>query len=323
MGEIRRTYQQNISLPSFVRGSCVACNGPIVLNAFALYENNDVHTCHECGAKAPRRRLVRQALANLDVLIWSLFASDLYIQDQVTLNSDDYAVYDLTPLQQVKWHHAEAFPNAISGQRYLANPIFIANTGILAIQDTQAQSPDPNEASESFSQEVTAFWWRFGLRDREAVPAWRQSLQGAATLVYTNPSAALVLIAAGFESFFIETMRIGWLESGLEPAGFERLNRRNLPISNLIEWLSAAVGKRILPNNTALYERWRTLVNQRRNDVVHRAIVHFTPDQARESMAAALECVEFIDDCGLVRPHAYYRRSETQSVNSTADLQEA
>ena len=129
---------------------------------------------------------------------------------------------------------------------------------------------------------------------------------GAATLIDTHPSAAIVLVAAGFEAFFNETMRIAWRERELDTAAFDRLNARNLPISSLIEWLPSAVGRPTLRDAPGLNPRWEELVNRRRNAVVHQANVYFNSDEAKESMRAALECIAFIHPAAFVRPHAYY-----------------
>ena len=127
----------------------------------------------------------------------------------------------------------------------------------------------------------------------------------AALMIESNPSAALVLIAAGFEAFFLETMRINWKEKGLRMSSFGRIRKQ--AISGLIDWLPGAVGLRSLsdgPDN--LEAQWKSLVNERRNDVVHRANVHFTSAQARESFGCAIRCISFIDELGIFRPHVYF-----------------
>lgn len=305
-----------------MRGACLACGTDIAIDSSVNFANNDVHACLNCGAQAPRQRVIRQSLAKLDALTWSLFGSDLYISDQFRLDPSDYAQYNMAALEQVKWHHQEAYPAYGSGSRYIAQTLFLGALGFVSLQDTvrsEGEDGTTPRTEEAAPEPVEVFWWRFGLQNREAVPAWRQSLHGAATLVQTNPSAALVLIASGFESFFIETMRIAWLESQMDASAFQRLNRRNLPISNLVGWLPATVKMPSLPSDNALYERWRRLVNERRNSVVHRAVVHFTPDEARESMLAALECIEFIDATALVRPHAYYNRPDAPPVDDAPE----
>lgn len=297
-------YQWASSLPNFSYGRCPPCQSAVTLNFNALFSDDDIVSCGQCGANTPRRALILEALSVIDTLTWSLFSSNMYIWDQVNVSPGDYVSYDLRGLIVAKWQHHEARPNASSGQRYVAEVYFAESLAFLYVTDTQPSTPQGDETVP----EVEATWYRFGLQQAGAVPAWRQSLFGAATLVTTHPAAAVVLVAAGFESFFLETMRIAWRERLLDQAGFERLNRRNLPISSLVEWLPPAVNRpSLLDAPGDLYQRWRTLVNERRNDVVHRADVHLTTDQAMESMRVALESITFIDDVALVRPHAYYR----------------
>ena len=168
--------------------------------------------------------------------------------------------------------------------------------------------------------QVDAEWYRFAVHEVDAVPAWRQSLFGAATLINTNPAAAVVLIAAGFESFFLETMRIAWSEKGLQEAAFVRLSARNLPISSLVEWLPPTVGRLgLLDAPGDMYQRWKELVNKRRNDVVHRANVHLSTVQAMESLRAALESITFLDELALTRPHAYYRGGSTHQADEAEE----
>ena len=323
MAAVNRFYQQWVSAPTFIRGACTACGTHVTVESSVNFANSDVYSCSNCGAQAPRQRIIRQSLANLDALTWSLFGSDLYISDQLSLDPSDHAVYNMAALDQVKWHHQEAYPTYDSGSRYVAQTVFLGVLGVVSLQDTarsmEGETETPPAEAQAAPEPVQVFWWRFGLQNREAVPAWRQSLHGAATLVQTNPSAALVLIASGFESFFIETMRIAWLEGQMDASAFQRLNKRNLPISNLIEWLPATVDMPSLPSDNTLYERWKRLVNARRNSVVHRAVVHFTPDEAKESMLAALECIEFIDAAALVRPHAFYNRPDAPPADYTPD----
>jgi hypothetical protein len=116
-----------------------------------------------------------------------------------------------------------------------------------------------------------------------------------------------VLIAAGFEAFFTETMRIAWRESFLDLAAFDRMIARNIAITSLVDWLPATVGRpglRDAPGN--LHARWEEMVNRRRNQVMHQANVHFNSDESRASLRVALECIAFCDEAALVRPHVYY-----------------
>lgn len=314
---ITRQYQVGYSQPNFSRGTCPACYSPVPLNAWAPFSDDEMVGCGHCGANTPRRKLILEGLATVDSLVWSLFGSDMYIWDQVQVPVGEFVSYELQQLNVAKWQHQEVYPSASSGQRYVAEVYFSDSAAVLFVSDTQG----PVQPEDQPPPPVEAIWYRFGLREPAAVPAWRQSLFGAATLVTTHPAAAIVLVAAGFESFFIESMRIGWREKQLDQTAFERLNRRNLPLSSLVEWLPPAVNRpSLLDAPGDLYQRWKTLVNERRNDVVHRANVHLTTDQAMETMRAALECITFIDEAALVRPHAYYTpRPGTQAVGSDED----
>ncbi len=248
--------------------------------------------------------MILEALALIDPVVWSFLCSDIYIGDQVNMAVGDMVSYSLTQ-QVAKWQHHEVRPDAASGERYIPTINFYDQYqwAFLTLADTQAAS----EPAETPPPSTEVLWYRFAVSEPGAVPAWRQSLWGAATLVATHPSAAIVLVAAGFEAFFTETMRIAWRERQLNGAAFNRLNARNPPISSLIEWLPSAVGRPALRDaSPSLHERWEDLVNRRRNAVVHQANVHFNSDEAKESMRAALECMAFIDPAALVRPHAYY-----------------
>lgn len=308
MTDTRRQFSWGWSAPNFAQGRCPACKKPVQLNNQAAYSDDTVVACISCGANTPRRRLVLEALCLIDTPTWNLFSSDIYMWDDSELTFPDTVSYDLKSVQVAKWQGHDAFPKAFeSGMRYQADVVFFDSisepSALLYLTDTLATTQAPDDPIPP----TRATWWRFGVRELGSVPAWRQSLFGAASLVNSNPSAAVVLIAAGFEAFFTETMRIGWNERQLGQDAFDKLNRRNIAITSLIEWLPSAVGRQRLieaPGN--LHDKWSQLVNQRRNDVVHRANVHITSDQARESMRAALESMCFIDEAALVRPHVYY-----------------
>lgn len=275
----------------------------MVLEGLAPYDDNSDRTCSKCGLRTPRYRLILQAMSLIDSITWSLLASDIYIYDSRTLRFGETISYGLASTNVAKWLYHECRPLASSGDRYVPTMSFYEFTGFLALLDTQSLA----QPVESPPPEIEVSWYRFGLTQLGAVPAWRQSLFGAATLIDQNPAAAIVLIAAGFEAFFLETMRIAWGESHIDPASFERLNRRNIPISQLVEWLPPVVGKRsLLEAPDGLHSIWEERVNRRRNDVVHRANVHLTSAEARESMRAALDCIVFLDEPALVRPHSYY-----------------
>jgi hypothetical protein len=104
------------------------------------------------------------------------------------------------------------------------------------------------------------------------------------------------LIAAGFEAFFIETARIRWNEAGLRKGAFKEVARQ--PISALVDWLPALLNMPSLRDDVALHADWKRLVNDRRNDVMHRANVHFMPDEAKESLKCAINAISFLDRPG-------------------------
>ncbi len=235
----------------------------------------------------------------IDTVAWSNFASDIAIYDTFDLRRDDVQLYEVE-VAAAKWLHYETRPNSMSGERYVASLTFNEPWISVRIDDTTPFAVgEPPEAVE-----VT--WVQYGLTSASAVPAWRQSLWGSATLLSSNPAASVVLAAAGFEAFFLETMRLWWREAGLAEGAFKRLADSNPSIARLVEWLPAAVNRRPLPDTPEVHERWQRLVNKRRNDVMHRAQVHATSDEARESLAAAIEAVTCVDELALVRPHAYY-----------------
>ena len=297
------TFQFAPSDPNFATGLCPRCASPVTLDGLAPYSENSDRTCSKCGARTSRYRLILQALSSIQPITWSLLASDIYIYDERTLRLGETVSYGLTSTNVAKWVHHQCSPLASSGERYIPTVSFYELAGFLALLDTQSLS----QPVEDPPPECEVSWYRFGLTQLGAVPAWRQSLFGAATLIAENPAAAIVLIAAGFEAFFLETMRIAWSESHIDPAAFERLNRRNIPISQLVDWLPPVVGKRsLLEAPGDLHKIWEERVNRRRNDVVHRANVHLTSAEARDSMRAALDCIVFLDEPALVRPHSYY-----------------
>ncbi|MCC6774551.1 MAG: hypothetical protein IT360_25470 [Gemmatimonadaceae bacterium] len=189
-----------------------------------------------------------------------------------------------------------------------ANFLDLGDSLFVYLRDSMAGSAERIEPTTDF--EVS--WQYYGLTTLSAVPAWRQALHGATLLIPTNPAAAVVLVASGFEAFFLTFMRICWKEAGLQPAAFDNMAGRNPAITGLVNWLPASVGRSVLADAPAsLGDRWAQLVNKRRNDVVHRAQVHVTSDEAYESLRTALETVCFFDDKALVRPHVYYTNRDT------------
>ncbi len=303
VNRVERTYVVGKSAPNFFDGICPACKASVGLDITALFSDDSLTQCGTCGANTPRRQLILEALALIDPVTWSFLCSDVYIGDNGQISQGQIFSYSVTETV-AKWQHQEVRPNAISGQRYLPALQFYDEYrwGFLSVFDaTPSQPPATPPPAIDF------LWYRFALSEQGAVPAWRQSLFGAATLLTTHPSAAIVLVAAEFEAFFTETMRIAWREKQLDPGAFDRLARRNLPISTLVEWLPAAVQRPALRDvSPSLHGRWDQLVNRRRNAVVHEANVHFNSEQAQQSMRAALECITAIDPAALIRPHAYY-----------------
>ena len=297
-------YKTAASHPTYGGGICPSCKGVVLLDGNVDVTNNDITECTFCTTKTSRLRLIHEALATIDPVSWSQCSSDFYIYDQPTLKPGERVLYNVAVSDQAaKWLHSEAHPNAASNSRYQCNLStawpYIAAT----LVDTQAHK-DPEPVPP-------AVWYWFGLSDLTAVPAWRQALFGAATLVVTYPPAAVVLVAAGFEAFFTMTMRTAWEEKGLGPAKYGKLMRRNPSISHLMEWLPAAVGAPdLLDAPDALHSRWTDKVNNRRNRVVHDANVFITAEEAKESMRTALDVITYIDPLAFVRPHVYYRAQE-------------
>jgi len=213
----------------------------------------------------------------------------------------DHAAYTIQE-GVAKWLREDTIPRPGSGLRYIPEVGAYGDFVFITLRDAMEYTLPPEEPPRS----IDISWYRFGLSDLSAVPAWRQSLFAAAMMIDSNPSAALVLIASGFEAFFTETMRIKWLELGLRAASFKNVVASQR-IASLVEWMPGAVGMPALPEaSDDLHQRWRSLVNGRRNAVVHRANVHFTSEQAIESLRCALECISSLDSLALFRPHPYY-----------------
>ena len=265
---VARTYNVAGSTPDFSYGICPQCGATVDLDSAAPLTDNSPFTCADCGANTPRLRLILEALARIDPMTWSLFASDVYIWDQVEMELGQVITYNVQQ-EVAKWQHYEVSPNNTSGERYVASLNFFDPNAFLVLADSRAGLEPPEDAPTR-----NVFWWRFGLSAIGRVPAWRQSLFGAATLFTTQPAAAVVLIAAGFEAFFNETMKIAWTERGLDQSAYEKLSGRNLAITATVDWLPAAVGRQPLGNAPDdLSTKWENDVNRRRNDVVHRAEV--------------------------------------------------
>lgn len=297
-----RKYQVGASSPTFTTGNCPQCRSVVGFDAGAPYSDDVPHTCGNCGASTPRRRLVLEALAELELVDWGLLASNFWIGDTAAVGANDYVYYDMSDIKDrvAKWHHHVAYVVGEGADRLTP----IVNSGddaiVVSVSDRLAADPDAGPAPAS----VQVMWWRFGLSKKEAAPAWRQALFGAASLIETYPAAAVVMIAAGFEAFFIETARIKWVERGLDVAGFDSLNSRNPAVTGLMGWLPAVVGLGSLSEDRMT--AWQEKVNRRRNHVVHRGNVHITSGEARDSLRVALNSIVLLDEAALVRPHAYW-----------------
>lgn len=293
------------SAPLLTGGLCVACKWPLTLSDVP-FDNNSVQSCRNCGALTPRLDAIKGSLAALNMTMWSLFSCDMYIYDAGQLQPGRLISYkgsiSGSPDIAEKWLRHDAWLTENPGGRYQANVLFLGfpPSTYFVIHDQW-----PSQAVAEPHLEIGFSWYRYGLSTVGAVPPWRQALFGAVTLIHSNPAAAVVLIAAGFEAFFLETMRIGWQEKGLDMAAFRRLDRGSL--ASLVEWLPAAIQlPSLIDAPNGLHGRWKTLVNQRRNDVVHRADVQVTSDQAQESLKVALDAITFLDPFALVRPHVYF-----------------
>jgi hypothetical protein len=238
----------------------------------------------------------------LDRITWSLLASDIYLWDSGEMAPGDLVQYTMQTRAE-KWLDQVSLPVAPPG-RYASNLFFYDSASIayLSLRDLQPAG-DPEEAPDL----IPFTWNRFGVSELAKVPAWRQALFGALTLMSSNLAAAVVLIAAGFEAYFTDATRIAWVERDLDLQVYKRVRDRNMAMTNLVVWLPEVVG---LPNFIDapgnLYSRWQETVNSRRNAVVHDARVHLTLDEARESLRTALESITFLDRFALTRPHSYY-----------------
>jgi len=297
MAAITRQHQIVSSLPTFLIGHCPNCAFAIWLDGSVVYTENGPTICSQCGRTYGRHDWVAKALQDVDLAAWGFLASDFVAFDNFQMNYGDWVTYTVDQ-PVTKWLYAEVLPRP-GADRYLRTINAWEDFVMVTVEDTTPLEPHDDP------QVVPMTWYRFGLRDLRVVPAWRQSMFAAAQMIWNNPAAAVVLIAAGFEAYFIETMRINWQERGYRPNAFGKIRKQ--PISALIDWLPGAVGLQSLADSSDnLQSSWNTLINERRNDVVHRADVHVTTEQAMESLACALKCIHFIDALGLIRPHTYF-----------------
>ena len=298
-------YEVGVSSPAFASGMCPRCQSLVPVDPISRFNDDGLSTCSNCGADSPRRLLILESLANLWEVNWGLLASNFWIGARNNVELNNYVSYDIsdaperlrqhgiTADQVDKWNHHVVFvDDDDDAGLYVTlnateNKILI---GLSALWNSRDTAP--------------VRWWRFGISNRDVVPAWRQSLFGAFNLITTSPSAAVVMIAAGYEAFFIETLRVKWVERGFDLGAFERLNERNPPVATLMRWLPEIVGLQSLTGT--LQEDWMKKVNQLRNDVVHRGNVHVTSEEARDSLRVALTAMVAIDPAALVRPHAYW-----------------
>lgn len=260
---------------------------------------NPLVSCGQCGRSSPRESIILAALRNLSPIAWSLLSSDFAIHDRVPLALGDYASYTVNE-QVARWLHLELIPNEQSGARYVPTANSYPPTLFIALRDTR-----PAEQAQVLTDPIDVQWYWFGLASTVVVPAWRQCLFGAYKLLTTEPADAVVLVAAGFESFFIDAMRVRWTEQQLDPRAFKRMTDR-VQISSLVEWLPATVSMPSIRDDNTLWTRWQTTINKRRNDVVHRGVLAITVEECIGSLATALECITFIDAFALSRPHQYY-----------------
>ena len=245
--------------------------------------------------------------------------------------ASDYVVYDSRELllgqTQVysgrepvaKWIHHIAIADKFPAHTATVTPVDHAD-GQMSIVVRLLNAFGGSAAPDQEEAKGIVSWYRFGLSSLAAVPSWRQSLFAASTLVASNPAAAVVLVAAGFEAFFTEFMRIKWRERDLHARSFETMSRQVQSIASRVSWLPAAVG--IAPLSDApdnLYDRWQRAINKRRNDVVHRADVHVTSAEAHESIRVVIDAISFFDPYAFVRPHAFFvgqKPDETTSADA-------
>ena len=285
---------------------CPQCSALVLFDVTLAFDHDLSIQCGQCGSSSKRSNLVLTSLENLNQVNWALFSSDMYLYGEETFSVPApgqtawSAGVNLTQIHQAaKWQAQFVFVQGAAANRYHGNLIVLGETAYVSVGDNEPDSPKPTEYTNIHVQ-----WYRTGVQTVESVPAWRQALFAASQLVSTLPAAAIVLVAAGFESFFNDWMLIQWVEKELDRDAFERMSNRVQSITNRMDWLPAAVSRDGLSGE--LRKSWGELVNSRRNRVAHGGNVNFSTAEATESLKIALEAILFFDPNALTRPHTYF-----------------
>jgi hypothetical protein len=236
-------------------------------------------------------------------MAWGILGADVYVFDQTEMQPDQRLAYTIAPHHQAaKWLYGISEPSEATGQRYVASVAFGQGPVVLVgLLDRLSSEPIPDPVPD-----VSVTWLQFGLGRIDSVPAWRQALQAASRLAVENPSASIVLSAAGYEAYFNNVMRQYWADRGLDADAYERLSNRVQGIANRVDWLPSAVGQKSLREDTDLFNRWQEKVNRQRNRVVHDANLHMTFAESSDALSTVVQCIEFQDKLAFVRPHAYF-----------------
>ena len=298
------------SRPDFANGPCPSCHTPVQVEIGyrVTFDNNELVQCSHCGTRSQRQDIILEALAIESRTEWGLFASNFWIGGKAKVSFNDPAVYDLSPLQQkvVEWHHHHAFVEEVEQQlepsvNRTDDKLIV---GVFSPLAASSGNPQP-------SMKATVQWWQFvRLATQPDVPVWRQALFGAVKLIDHQPAAAIVMLAAGFEAFFINTVQIKWHESGLDQAAFRSLNKNVQSTTRKLDWLPRIVGLESIP--AAIRKDWDESVNKPRNAVLYQGTVSINVTDARGALRATLKAIVAIDSKALVRPHAYW--TGTQQV---------
>ena len=300
----------NESFPTYASGRCPKCAGFVLAQPgiTITWDSNEVLECPTDAAKFSRLTYIKEALARLDTIAFALFASDRWIGAQADLTPGEVISYSLPTEGVKKWVYNETQRTSGHTPSMPWPQMLFIDTATSPLAMLWLQPSAGSELGDNHEEKVAATWYRFGLSELDAVPAWRQTLFLAARNATTTPAASIVLTATAFEAFFIESMSIFWREAGNPTSAFKAVTQNRPSVPNLVRWMPELLLKRRFeeaPEN--LFGRWERDINGLRNRVVHEGHVQVTSEEATESLRTALDCITFFDDLALVKPHSYYR----------------
>lgn len=295
---IERTATQSVSLPTFASGRCPTCHKQVPLPTDIVYNGDPQIKCMSCGKTTNRLAIINHAIGWLDSVAWGSLCSNFILTDHdISVSSLDTVTYSDMPTESVtEWLHCSSWPNVRRGDVPYVTLSFndIERSAMLFAFNRPLTDPT----------QFSGIWTRFGITTAQIPPpAWRQSLYSAYSLAVSHPASSIVMSAASFEAFFMESMLMSWEASVRDIVAFKRLSD-NTGITNLVNWLPQVLGRP--PFEGSARSNWQQLVNRRRNDVVHRARVNFGLKEAAESISATVDAILALDSEALVRPHAYY-----------------